>query len=85
MLINEDDELILFEESKGSYLLEDSQLEDPVIKDKTKPQNEEKGLFTIFGYNDLLDTILDELPATATSIMVMDMCIKLKWNTALAA
>ena len=70
IIIHEDDELILFEESKGKYSIHEHDAKNVSDRQAPKIEKEPKGRVAIFGNNALLDVVLKELPCD-----VEDICI----------
>lgn len=70
-LVQDGDEVLLFEISKGSYRIND--IGDKNISDREyrKKEREVKGKLYIFGNNVLLDTIVDELPLDVENIVLV--------------
>ena len=70
MIVSEGDEIIVFEEEKGTYILR-KQI-DKNVEDRLPPKfkKEPKGKVGVFGYNSLLNVILDEIHND-----VKDICI----------
>lgn len=70
MIVEEDDRLILFEESQSSYRINRNIQKNIRDMELTKIRREEKGNLAVFGNNILLDTILDELPDDVNEIRI---------------
>ena len=70
IVIEKEDELILFEQEKGSYELHMFEQKD--VEDRLPPKKVEdpKGKVAVFGVNVLLDTILKELPEDVEEIHI---------------
>ena len=70
IVIEKEDELILFEQEKGSYELHMFEQKD--VEDRLPPKKVEdsKGKVAVFGINVLLDTILKELPEDVEEIHI---------------
>ena len=71
LIINENDELILFELKQGSYKIKDINLKNVSDRTSKKAEKEVKGNLLIFGYNVLLETIIEELPKDVKNITII--------------
>ena len=69
-IINENDELILFEQEKGSYTIVENKLKNVEERELGALNDEEKGNVFIFGCNTLLETIISELPNDVKNITI---------------
>lgn len=71
VIVEKDDEVLLFELRKGSYSINDVGNKNVTDRDYHKLLKEDKGKLFIYGYNVLLKTILDELPADVQDITIV--------------
>lgn len=71
IVIGEDDEVLLFEISKGSYRFTDTGMRNIQERPMALMEQETKGHLYIFGSNALLETIIDELPPDVEDITIL--------------
>jgi len=70
MVIEINDDVILFEEHKGAYEIVEEDAKNVDEREITEIRQEIKGDVFVFGSNILLDTILDELPDDVKNITI---------------
>ena len=70
MLIEENDTLILFEEKPKAYEIQDISLKNVTSREYQSLEKWPKGSLTIFGYNKLLDAIINGLSSDIDSIIL---------------
>lgn len=71
-VLNEDDTMILFERSKGSYRINEVNLKNVGSRNYTIEKPKDKGRLTVFGYNKILPTIIDELNSDIKTIRLVN-------------
>ncbi|MBR5341203.1 MAG: hypothetical protein IK151_04670 [Erysipelotrichaceae bacterium] len=70
-IIEEGDELLLFETERNAYKIIHPEIKDVWKLELNKVKDEKKGTVVIFGYNILLDTILSEVPSDVDDVIIV--------------
>lgn len=71
MVIDLNDDLVFYEQCKESYEISDDNSKDIMEREYKEIRNDIRGDVFIVGYNRLLDTILNELPADVKDITIV--------------
>lgn len=71
MVVQEGDEVLLFEEDERTYEIRDIDLKNITDREFKDTEKEPKGTLYIFGNNVLLETIIRELPSDITDIVLV--------------
>ncbi|MBQ1307446.1 MAG: hypothetical protein IIY56_04765, partial [Erysipelotrichaceae bacterium] len=71
MVVQEGDEVLLFEEDERTYQIRDIDLKNITDREFKDTEKEPKGTLYIFGNNVLLETIIRELPSDITDIVLV--------------